>query len=203
MTGYPAPPGQLYGAGQADLLTRVRTLEQQIAQLTAGAMLDQKVLTAPSPSIGLAVPSGNFGTLRVAWTARSDYISGAATYMCLRLNGDSGTSYVWQINQANNTTSGPGNSGGATSLIQIGTMAAATASAGYLGSGEFIIPNATGSQFKAPSGYSTSMNATTNGYSGTYGGLWLSTAVVTSITLFAKDGNNLIAGSSAYLYGMP
>lgn len=34
MTNYPAPPGQRYGADQADLLTKVRTLEQRLDRLT-------------------------------------------------------------------------------------------------------------------------------------------------------------------------
>ena len=80
-------------------------------------------------------------------------------------------------------------------------MAAATATAGYLGSGEFTIPNASGSTYKVATGHSTSANANNNGYSGTYGGLWQNTAAVTSVTLLPLAGQ-LVAGSSAYLYGM-
>lgn len=165
-------------------------------------LIAKSVLTGSASSIPLSVPSGPaFSVLRVAWTARSDN-AGFATYMCLRLNGDSGNNYLWQINQVNiASTAGSGNSGALTSLIQIGTMAGGTATSGYLGSGEFTIPNAAGNTYKAPEGHSTSTNSTTNSYSGTYGGLWLNTSAVTSITLLAGAGN-LVAGSSAYLYGM-
>ena len=162
--------------------------------------LDQKLLSASAPSIVLHVPSGpSFSALRVVWQGRSD-VGTAATYMLLRLNGDSGNNYLFQTNQVNNTTQGGGNSGALNSAIEVGTLAAASATSGYLGSGAFDIPDALGSTFKAPSGHSTSTNSTTNSYSGTYGGIWLSTAAITSITLLPLAGN-LVAGSAAYLYG--
>jgi hypothetical protein len=164
--------------------------------------LDGRVLTAGAASITLSVPAGaSLGVLRVAWTARSDTAS-AATYMCLRLNGDSGNNYTFQLNQANaNAASTGGNSNGLVGVIEIGTMAGATATAGYLGSGEFTIPNASGGTYKTAEGFSNSANSSTNGYSGTYGGLWQNTAAVTSITLLPLAGS-LVAGSAAYLYGM-
>ena len=143
-----------------------------------------------------------FTALRVIWSARSDN-SNPATYMCVRLNGDSSSGdYEWQINQANNSSmAGSGNPGSTVSLIQVGTMAAATATAGYFGGGEFTIPNPGGNVYKNGAGYSNSMNSTSNGYSGTYGGQLLSTAPVTLLSLFAEAGN-LVAGTSATLYGM-
>lgn len=163
-------------------------------------LIAKTVLGASTASVTFSSIPQVFTTLRVAWTARSDTAL-AATYMCLRLNGDSGSDYTYQINQANaNAATGGGNSNGTVNVIEIGTMAAATATAGYFGSGECLIPNASGSAFKAVSGHSTSTNSTTNAYSGTYGGLWLSTAAVTSVTLLALAGN-LVSGSSVALYG--
>lgn len=192
---------------RTDLLDLIAKLDKRISDLEASRalgslqVLDSKVLTATTPSITLSVPPGSaFSTLRVAWTARSDNAS-AATYMCMQLNGDTANHYIWQINQANNATMGPGNSGGATNLIQVGTIAAASSTSGYVGGGEFSIPNASGTTFKAPNGYSTSMQSTTTGYSGSYGGLWLVSTAVISITLFPLAGN-FIAGSAAYLYGV-
>lgn len=160
-----------------------------------------QVLAASAGSITFSGVPQVFSALRVVWSARSD--SGIpATYMCLRLNGDTTNSYLWQINQANGATSQSGNSGPSlVSMIKMGTMAAATATAGYIGAGEFVIPNPGGNTYKAPSGSSNSAASNTNTYSGAYGGLWVNTAAVTSLTLLPEAGN-LVAGSSAALYGM-
>lgn len=167
--------------------------------------LDRKVLTATTASITLNVPAGGlFTNLRVRWTGRST-TAGTADYMCARLNGDAGaTSYVWQINQSNVATDTSAGSGGATDRIRVGTLNGSAGTSGYIGSGEFVIPDAAGSNFKAPAGYSNSANSPTNAYSGTYGGLWLAvpSVPVTSITLFPNAVSaSLTAGSTATLYG--
>jgi hypothetical protein len=50
------------------------------------------------------------------------------------------------------------------------------------------------SQFQCPV-------SNTAGYTGTAGGLWASTAAVTSVTLIPNTGN-LVAGSSLAIYGL-
>lgn len=189
-----------------DVLDIIEGLSAQIRDLqgsrSLAQRLDSKVLTATTPSIVLTVPSGAaYSTLRVAWTGRGD-TSAAATYMCVRINGDATSSYLWQINQSNGATDSSANSGATDNQVKIGTVPGATATAGYFGAGEFTIPNAAGSTFKVASGHSASFNATNSGYSGTYGGLWLNAAAITSITLLPLF-NNLVAGSSATLYGLP
>lgn len=164
--------------------------------------IGQKLLTASAPSIVLPVPTGPaFSTLRVAWSARSDYAGGSATYMYLQLNGDTNAShYDWQINQGSGTVTSPGASPSAVAQIEVGTMAAATATSGYVGGGELTIANASGTTFKAVSAHSTSMESTTSGFSGTYGGDWLQSVPISSITLLPQFGN-FVAGTAAYLYG--
>jgi hypothetical protein len=157
------------------------------------------VATGSVPTVVIPVPIG-FTELKVIWSARSDTAS-AATYMTLQLNGDAGSNYNWQINQANNSTAGPGNSGGNDSSIHIGAMTAASAGANFFASGEFCITNASSnSVFKSAAGHATAMVTSTNAYSGTYGGLWGSTNAVSSITLKALAGN-IVAGSSFVAYG--
>lgn len=165
---------------------------QLLAQQTLGA----------AGAISLPVPAGgHFNTLHVVWTGAST-TGGTATYMCCRLNSDGSTSYAWDFNQASNSSASSAGSGGTAAQIQIGTLSAAGGTPGYLGSGSFLIPNANGSTYKEPTGFSNSQNAANNGFSGTYGGIWLSTAAIASIQLFALAGS-LTAGSSAWLYGMP
>lgn len=188
----------------ARLAARVRDLE---ASRSLGSIqrLDSKTLSVAASSLpALTVPSGSaYSTLRVAWSGRSA-AGGTADYMCLRLNGDTSSShYVWDFNQSNGATNSSAGSGGTDGHIRVGTLAASGATAGYIGSGEFVIPSANGTTaFKAPTGFSNSANASNNAFSGTYGGLWLSTVAVASITLFALNGN-LAAGTTATLYGLP
>jgi len=163
-------------------------------------LIAKRLLGSTTASITFSVPSAPaFSALRVAWNARSDNAS-PATFMCVQFNADTGSHYLWQNNQAHSATIGPGNSGAATTLIEVGTMAAASATASYIGGGEFVVSNASGTAFKAVTAHSTSMDAANDGFSGTYGGLWLASAAITSITLLPLNGN-FVAGSSAYLYG--
>lgn len=159
------------------------------------------VLGGTASSIPLTVPTGPaFTTLRVAWTGRSTS-AGTADYMCLQLNGDTAsTSYLWEFNQSNVAADSSTGSGGTVNHIRVGTIAGSAATSGYLGGGGFEIPNAAGSTFKVASSFSNSQNAANNGFSGTYGGLWVNSSAVASITLFALSGS-LAAGSSATLYG--
>lgn len=162
--------------------------------------LDVRLLSSTTASITLNVPTGgHFSTLRVNWIGRSDAATGA-TYMVARLSNDSANNYLWQIDQANNAGNSPANSGATTDRIRVGTMPAATATSGYFGAGEFSTTNAAGGTEKPLSGHSVSMNATNQGFAGTYGGLWISGSTVTSVTLF-PDSGNLVSGSFAVLYG--
>lgn len=163
-------------------------------------LIAKRLLTTTTASVTFSVPTAPaFSELRVAWNARGDNAS-PATFLCAQFNADTGSHYLWQNNQAHSAAAGPGNSGAATTSIEVGTMAAANATAGYVGGGEFVVSNASGTTFKAVSAYSTTMDSTTDGFSGTYGGLWLASVQVSSITLFPLNGN-FVAGSAFYLYG--
>lgn len=164
-------------------------------------LLYRQTLSALGSAITLPVPSGgHFNNLRVIWTGASNS-GGTATYMCCRLNNDSSSSdYTWQFNQASGTTQSSAGATATDSEIRVGTLAEAGGTAGYLGGGEFVIPNATGSTYKVVTAYSNSQNGVTSGFSGTYGGLWPFTAAITSVQLVAASGS-LIAGSTASLYG--
>lgn len=162
-------------------------------------LLAQQTLSS-SGSISLPVPSGgHFNTLRVVWTAAST-AGGTATYMCARFNNDSGTNYEYQFNQANTTSQSSAGNTATEAQTRVGTLNASGGTSGYLGTGEFLIYNANGSQFKEPVGISNSINSVANAFSGTYGGQWLSTAAVTSIQLLAFSGS-LVTNSTASLYG--
>lgn len=163
--------------------------------------LGTTTLGVAAASITVSVPSGCNAVLGV-WGARGTAAS-AAINTGLRFNSDSGSNYLWQQVQTNNTTVTGANSGGATSVIQIGAAPAASATTSYYGCGDFSIPQAKGTLFKTVSGKSEAFTSTSNSYTGTYGGQWLSTASITSVSLVvAAGGGNLDVGSFLTLYGL-
>lgn len=165
-------------------------------------LLGSTILTGSQASISLSTAGGGTNALTVTWQARSDNAS-PATFMMLQFNGDTGNDYLWQIMQANvASTSGTANSGALTSAIEIGTMTAAQATANFFSAGEFVITNPLSTTaYKSCSGHATSIVTATNSYTGTYGGLWQSTAAITSITLKPQAGN-FVAGTMVTIYGI-
>ncbi len=162
-------------------------------------LIGSTILTGPAAAITIGIPTG-FNHLQAVWSARSDAAAGAVS-INLRLNGDSGNNYVWQNSQANNTSAGGADGGGATSLLQVGSAPGASGTtANYFGTGNFSAANIASAVFKPVSGTSIAATTATNTYSGSYGGMWLSTAVITAVTLLANSGN-LIAASSLSIYG--
>lgn len=165
-------------------------------------LLDSSVLTATTASITLNVPAGTaYDTLKVSWRVRGDQAS-AAQEMYLRFNGDSGSNYLWQNIQGNNSTVSSNTSGAATTFIHIGTMTCASATANYFSSGDFEVAGASsGTGFTTAVGRDIAFSSTTNMWAGVYGGQWLSTAAITSVELVPQSGN-FVAGTIASLYGL-
>lgn len=159
-----------------------------------------QTLNATTASVTFSgLPAAN-GFL-VKWSARcSD--ANVAEMLFLRFNGDSGSNYLWEVNQANNATVAGTSSGAAVAQIQIATTTANSATADYFATGSFVVdPGGTGQYTKA-NGTASAFATTTNMWSGVYGGQWLSTATVTSITLQGATGS-FLAGSQFSIYALP
>lgn len=90
MTGYPAPPGQGFGADQAALLRRVAVLEAQIAQLTTGPVAVTSTTHPASPNPGMQILETDTG-LTAQWSGtawvyppqviRSQILSGTTAFI--------------------------------------------------------------------------------------------------------------------------
>lgn len=174
---------------------------QAAALNNASPQLFQEVsLSSTTANVTINIPVG-FSRVQVYWRARmSD--ANAAEQLYLRLNGDSGSNYLWEVCQSQNTTVAATTSGAATTFIQIGTVTAASATALYFASGEFTVDGiADTTNYKTANGTGTAYTSTTNMYTGTYGGQWNSAALVTSFTLSGSTGQ-FLAGSVITAYGM-
>ena len=135
------------------------------------------------------------------WSARmSD--ANAAEQLYLRFNGDTGSNYLWEVNQANNAAVAGTTSGAAVAFIQAGTVTANSATANYWATG-FVIVNCGGTgMYTTATSYGSAFATTTNMWAGVYGGQWNSTATVTSITMLGATGS-FLTGSRFSLYAMP
>lgn len=175
------------------LLAQYAYLQNNTPQLYSNTYI-----SATTASVTLTVPSG-YNNLEVVWRARcSDANAGEQLY--LRLNGDSGSNYLWEVTQGNNATAAATTSGAATTFIQIGTVCAASATANYFSSGRFTVAGASDTaNYKTACGTGAAFAATNNMWSGVYSGQWNSTAAVTSITLQGATGS-FVAGSRFSLY---
>lgn len=166
--------------------------------------IGSQILTGSQGSITVPVPASTtvgLNALQVMWQARSDTAAAAINFL-LRFNGDTANHYLWQRAEANNATQTDSNSGGLVGFIQIGTIPAASATANFFGTGFSILSNpASAVAYKSVSGHATACITATNMYTGSYGGLWQSTAAVTSVTVLALTGN-LVAGSGLSVYGL-
>jgi hypothetical protein len=172
----------------------------QASQLNANMpqLLGSTILTGNAGSITIAIPAG-FNHLRGVFTARQDSGSGGA-FAFVQLNGDSAANYTWETLYGNVATVTATNSGGAVGGIRVGVIPGSGDTANYFGAGDFMIGNISSSVFKPMTSNFFCPTSPTNAYSGSVGGLWLSTAAVTSVTLYPFTGN-LVAGSSVSIYG--
>lgn len=180
------------------------TSSGQIKQGVTGAsqvLYDSGALAAPAASLdsGAGGFVTTFNNLTVYYVARGD--QAAATISALiRLNGDSGANYSWQgwayVGGANGSR---GNVTGQTSVTLNDGVPAATATAGFAGVGQILIPMYSGTAFhKAFYAAHGGGNDQMMHESGT----WHNTGAVTRVQIIPSAGN-WIAGSRMIIYGSP
>jgi hypothetical protein len=182
----------------------VATITVPGASTPAEVLITETVLGAGAATFSFAAITASYRDLRVVVRGRGT--AGAA--FCrprLQVNGDTGNNYDWQRHYATGTSTptaeGGGTYGGAgVAFVDIGLLPAGTATAGLSGVAECRIYNYRGTTFHKP------MLANSYGYAAARfvlngGGLWKSTAAITSITLLL-DAGNYDTGTVASLYGI-
>lgn len=160
-------------------------------------LLGSTVLSAPQTSITLTVPAG-FNHIEAIFTARKD-AGGGGGFCWMRFNGDTGNNYQWVNQISNNAT---GTSGASlVNYMQMGLCAGLSDTANYFATGHFTVGNISSTTATKPLESASSLVCnTTTYYKASFGGIWNSTAAITSITLL-PDAGNLVAGSSLSIYG--
>lgn len=198
MTTFQPPLEQRWSADQSELFRRVAVLEQQATYSSGVQQLGTVILTSSQPSISIPVPAG-YSHLQGIFTLRQDSTSGGA-FALLRFNGDSGNNYDSEVLFGHNATTSPIINTGISGM-NIGVGSGPTDTANYYGTGSFVVGNVSSAVFKSASSQYQCLVTSSNGYSGTGGGLWRSTAAITSAAIVPSSGN-LVAGSCLTIIGL-
>lgn len=159
---------------------------------------------APTQVLGTTTASITFSGIPAAtrlvlyWRARMSV--GGSQNIQMRIDGNTGSSYLWNQVQASSGAAAASHSAAATTFIVVGSADGATAS--YFGSGMQNLDgwsNSTG--FMTTNGTFANFNAIGTDSSGTAGGIFLVVGPHTSLTLFPA-ANSFAAGSQFSLYGL-
>jgi hypothetical protein len=124
--------------------------------------------------------------------------------MKIQLNGDTGSNYSTRNLYSDTTSSVSSTTYSSIGFfLNVGWFPAASNTASVFGNFRVLFPNYAGSTVKTATFEATSetAGATYTGGLAIAGGLWNSTAAITSIKIFGDYGQNLIQYSTAYLYG--
>jgi hypothetical protein len=149
-----------------------------------------------------AIPS-TFTDLVVRWSARSAQAN-ATTRININLNGISGTSYSFTKIQGTGTSASSANVSGFDKWWGE-YVSANNATSNTFGSGELYLPNYLSTVNKPASFFSVAENNTTaNGdwYVSALASLATITSAITSVAFTLNTGDNFMADSSFYLYGI-
>lgn len=145
---------------------------------------------------------GAFTHLELKWSARSDAVA-TSVVLNINFNGDTGSNYDRENTSAAAAVLAAGESLGQTTM-QIGSVTAASGTAGMVGTGTLTIYDYRGTTFqKQATALSCLRRATTSGntllQSHALG--WRDTSAITSIVLTLGSGN-FVSGSKLSLYGL-
>lgn len=174
------------------------------AQLNGNTLqlIQSTTLTATTGSVVVPVPAG-YTALQMTWQARTTSVN-TNDNMLLRINGDTGANYSWQVMAGLNTglTTTPGIS--QTSFL-IGTAVGGAGSAGLFGTGHLSITGiaqaATQDMQITGTWYACWSNTAATSQVGTAGGQYASAANTSSVTFLPAAGS-FASGCTFAVYGL-
>lgn len=200
------PEGMVGEDGARAVDTALAGLDVRIDALEAAVRytrIAESVLSGTAASVTFSSIPATYRTLLLHITARGD---NATTFISTRLRFNSDATAVYDSQQVlgNGASALAGETINGTS-IEIGEMAAASATAGACGIMVITVPVYTGTTFWKTLISNHSLSTGTG--SGTlhtkqWAGRWRSTAAINAITVLPNAGN-YIAGSTFTLYGTP
>lgn len=151
----------------------------------------------PQASISFtSLPTG-YTDLLIKISARDSLASGTANFISIKFNS-SNTSYNATFLRGNGSTAASGNTVDPYSALSNGT----TYTTNTFSNCDIYIPNYNGNTYKCWSAEGVVENNATGAYMALVAGQWANTSAITSIALTEYGGSNLVAGTTATLYGV-
>lgn len=175
----------------------------ELGNVPAGGMtlIEEKVLGAAATTLVFGSIPATYRHLLIEVHGRSDAPSTSWDFLNLRFNADSGGNYNDRHIRGTGATPSSASRTGQTSG-RAGTIAGATATAGFADASRIHIPNYKGTTFHhAYLGEAVSTQTGTLEVF-TFGGKWASAAAITSVTLLVESGGDFLTGTVASLYGL-
>lgn len=126
-------------------------------------------------------------TIRVVWNCRNNGVGSGGVAMAVQFNGDTGNNYLWSDVQGTVSTASAALAG-PTTATRVGIIPMNGDTANYYGTGELVITNAQSNAFKTVSSFYQCPLSTSNNNVGALGGIWQSTAAITSLNLLPVTG---------------
>lgn len=166
---------------------------------TTYELIASQTLGSDASSITLSSIPATFDDLVCVAHLRGTEAGVATRSLRMRLNGDTGSNYSYRWLRGSGSAATSGSNTNVYSYM--GIIPAATATANTFASVEIVIPNYAGSANKSVSSTSASENNATAADIVVAANLWSSASAITSIQLY-PESDNLISGSSVYLYGI-
>lgn len=158
------------------------------------SVIYQNTLSGTTASVVITIPS-SIKAFRVNWSARGD-AAVQAQFMKIRINGDVGNNYHWEVAQANNAT--PIGSPGTSQAFGVaGLIVAASATAGMYAAGtlDFSGWDSPHANYLGYTFLSSSLGtAAANYYTNSGGGQYIGGSAYTTLTMFPETGS-FVTGS--------
>ena len=163
--------------------------------------ISEVVLGTSQASITFSSIPQTYRALKIGFSGRSDCSTQLYDVALMRFNGDTAANYKYETvtiyagtlsaSQANTQTA-----------INVATISSSTAPTSHKGDSIIdVLDYASTSWFKSLISTGGNPNVSGIAFVSSYG-QWVSTAAITSVTLFPQLGANFVAGTKAILYGL-
>lgn len=168
---------------------------------TTYELIASQTLASAAASIDFTSIPGTFDDLLLVCSLRGSRTDITFDQQRIRLNGDTGSNYSTRFLYGNGSTAVSSADASNSAGLYVGYHPSSTATANTFGNSEVYIPNYAGSTNKTANITAIHETNASTAYAWVSADIWASASAITSMSIYTGSGN-LVAGSSAYLYGI-
>lgn len=162
-------------------------------------LIKGETITTAVAGYSFTAIQSTFTDLVVRVSAKGDNEGGVNGTFRMQFNSDSGFNFT---NYKSTRLNGSGSSASSSRSTERISVVMSGQTADGFGSAEVYIPNYLSTVNKPMSAFGVAESNTANVNMAATAGLYLSSAGITTVTVYQDSGTNFVAGSSFYLYGI-